>query len=498
MDLNHVGYFVLTEKSMKQQTGVILTAICGLVLPGCFGNREIPDVKKVVELPKTYTKPQNLKAPEVDQWCSDFGDKKLKSLIDQAFSKNLNMRLAWVRLKQSQTVARQVASNLYPTVDASAQATRQQTAFNSPQGQFTINNSIYRPQLAAGYEVDLWGRLAAQRKAARLDAKASRADLESIAISVASEVAEAWFDLLQQRQKRKLLDEQIKINERYVELLVLRLQIARASALDVNQQQQQIDSLKNQRLTVAAAEKLAMIRLAALLGQSLNDFKLSVDQSTLPDVPEMPKVGVPAALLQRRPDLRAAQIRLKAANKRIAVAVRSRLPTLRLSASLFLQATAVTELLDTLLWNIAAQAAAPLVDGGRRRADVTLAELRQDEAVLNYANTLLTALNDVERAMLQEQQQVQTIQLLTAQQKKAQQALTLAKDRFQRGLVDYLRVLTTIQALQQLEQGIIDAKRRQLTNRVGLCRALGGTWTTKLKMPKKLVETSKSLKTNKK
>lgn len=477
---------------MKQRTGVLLTAICGLMLSGCFGNRRVPDVKKVVELPKAYSaynKPQNLKAPAVDQWCSDFGDKRLKSLIEKAFSKNLNMRIAWVRLKQSQTVARQVASNLYPTVDASAQVARQQTAFNLPQGQVTVNSNVYRPQLAAGYEVDLWGRLAAQRKAARLDARASRADLESIAISVASEVAEAWFDLLQQRQKRKLLDEQIKINTRYVELLLLRLQIARASALDVNQQQQQIDALKTQRLAVAAAEKLATMRLAVLLGQSLNAFKLQMDKSTLPDVPEMPNVGVPATLLQ---------IRLKASNKRIAVAVRSRLPTLRLSASLFLQATAVTALLDTILWSIAAQAAAPLVDGGRRRSEVTLAELRQDEAVLNYANKLLTALNDVERAMLQEQQQVQTIRLLTSQREKAQQALVLAKDRFQRGLVDYLRVLTTIQALQQLEQGLIDAKRRQLSNRVGLCRALGGTWTSKLKVPKKLIETSKLSKTKKK
>ena len=219
-------------------------------------------------------------------------------------------------------------------------------------------------------------------------------------MSLTSEVAEAWFDVVHQRQKRALLEAQLEINSRYVELLVLRLSNGSASALDINQQEQQIETLRGQLATIEATEQRALVRLTTLMGKAPGKLNIEVTRAELPMLPAMPDVGVPAQLLERRPDLRAAQLRLEATNKRIAVAVRSRLPTLRLSLSLFFQATAVAELLDNLLFNAAATAAQPLVDGGRRAAEVELAEARQDEALHSYANTLLTALGDVEGVMI--------------------------------------------------------------------------------------------------
>lgn len=453
------------------------------VTTGCFGNRPIPDVDKVIKLPKEYAKAPGIQAPVMQKWCADFGDPKLKSLIDQAFESNLDVRVAWNRLAQSRVIGVQVDSGLYPTVDVSAQVSQQRAGIITPTGIVNIDVRQYRPTVAAAYEVDLWGRLAAQREAARLDFDASRADVDAVIMSVTSEVASAWFDVLQQRQKSMVLVQQKEVARKYIELLMVQLRYGSGNALDVTQQQQQIQALEAQKVTVDALLAQSKVRLAALLGVSVQELALpdpttskALPDENLPQSPPIPAVGIPADLLERRPDVRAAHIRLLASNKRIAVAVRNRLPSLQLSLNLFLQATTLAALVDTVLWNVAAQASAPLIDGGRRRADVRLAELRQDESLLNYASAVLTALNDVQLALIQVDLQDKSVELILAQQENAQTALDLVRDRYQQGADTYLRILTAQQSLQSLEQSVVDAKRAQLGSRVQLCRALGGSW----------------------
>lgn len=462
--------------------GVAFGCLLSVSLTGCFGNRAVPDVKKVVELPERYAKAPAIQAPAMERWCSDFGDPQLKTLVSKAFESNLNVRVAWNRLAQSRMLGVQVDSGLYPTVDAQVQVSQQRLGIFTPTGIANIDIRQYRPTVAAGYEVDLWGRLSAQRKAARLDVKATRADVDAVTMSVTSEVASAWFDVLQQRQKSALLTQQQEVARKYLELLMVQLRYGRGNALDVTQQEQQIQALETQHVTFDALLSQSTIRLAALLGVSVDKLDLppasskTLSEQALPKAPPIPAVGVPADLLQRRPDVRAAHIRLLASNKRIAVAVRNRLPSLRLSANLFLQATTLVSLVDTVLWNVAAQASGPLIDGGRRRADVRLAELRQDEALLNYASAVLTALNDVQLALIQVDLQDKSVALILAQRKNAQLALDLVRDRYQQGAATYLRILTAQQSLQSLEQSVVDVKRAQLGSRVQLCRALGGSW----------------------
>ena len=187
----------------------------------------------------------------------------------------------------------------------------------------------------------------------------------NIAFSLTSQVAEAWFDVLAQRQKRELFNEQIELNERYVELLELRLAQGQGSALDVNQQQQQIEQLRSQIETITQQEVLAMQRLAILMGKAPSEGASMVPAGiiALPELPALPDAGVPADLLERRPDLRRSYKQLEAANRRIAVAVRDRLPTVRLSPSLFLQAIKIGDLLDEIFWSATAAISQPLVDG---------------------------------------------------------------------------------------------------------------------------------------
>ena len=461
-----------------------------IISAACFGNRPLPEVEQVIDVPEQYgqraEQPPAVEQPPLQSWCSDFGSPGLQAHVSQAFDGNLDLLTSWARLSQSEAILRQTEANLYPTVDVDAQvsSSKQRAIGLAIDRPFTVEQ--YRASIGASYEVDLWGRLYAQRQAARLDVRAARADLETIALSLTSSVAEAWFDVLAERQRRELLESQIDLNERYVELLRLRLAQGVSSALDITQQQQQIASLIGQLESTDQARALAGQRLAVLLGQAPEDTEgraPEVEDDELPELPPMPASGVPADLLERRPDLRAARLRMEAANRRIAVAVRARLPTLRLSASLFLQAFDIGSFLNEVLWSVGAQAAQPLIDGGLRAAEVDRAEAVQREALYTYADTLTTALSEVQGAMVSEHHQARLIEQLEKQREQADLALTLSRERYQRGALDFLRVLTALQSLQTLERQIVDAQRRQLSNRLTLCRALGGTWTRDLAPP---------------
>ena len=477
---------------VRQRTSAPLIAL-SVAFSGCFDARVVPEIEQIVELPGSFESRQQgggeLSRVPLQRWCSDFDQPELDRLVERAFEANLNLLASWARLEQSAALLDQTRSNLWPQVTLDATASRsKQPAFGGqdlPGLPTSFTNNFYRVEGSVAYEVDLWGKLKAQREAAALDYRASRADVEAAALSLTSSIAEAWFDALANDEKARLLQAQIELNQGYVELLEMRFEQGVSSLLDVAQQRQQIASLKTQRHATVQAGELARQRLAALIGRAPQESSELVQEEGLglPELPPLPELGVPADLLERRPDLRAATRRLEAANARVAVAVRDRLPSLRLSFSTFLQALELERLLEDVFWSAAAALSEPLVDGGRRRAEVTRAEAAEREAYYVYGQALLTALGEVQGALTSEHYQESVIEDLEAQRELAATSLDLARSRYSRGAFDFLRVLTSQQALQQVEQSLVDAKRRQLANRLQLCRALGGSWTESIAPP---------------
>nr|MBA2663303.1 TolC family protein [Lujinxingiaceae bacterium] len=336
--------------------------------------------------------------------------------------------------------------------------------------------------VAANYELDLWGRLGAGRRAVVYDAEAMRADAQAMAISLTAELTEAYFDVVHNREKALLIETQIATTAQFLELLMVRLASGMASALDVNQQEQQLESLRGQRVLVQGAEDIAIQRLAILVGRS-PQTDLSGEATSLVDLPPVPAVGLAASLLANRPDLRAALLRLEAADERSAVAAADRLPSVRLSASIFLQAASLVDLIDEIFWTLTGSIAQPLIDGGRREAELDRAQAVAEERLYVYGQTLLQALFEVQSALVLEARQAEFVGLLAIQQDKAALALDLARERYRQGTIDYLRVLTTLQSFQQVQHLLLDARRRQLGHRVQLCRSLGGSWTEELEAP---------------
>lgn len=416
-------------------------------------------------------------APTVDRWWTSLEQPALDALVDEALAENLDLTAAWARIAQLDAAARQARAGLFPTIDLDAQASRSRVPGSPPAGARTV--SQFELGLSTAYEIDVWGRVRNGRDAAELDREAARADVEATALVLAANTVDAWLELSYQRERRALLEAQVQTNETLLRLLEERLRYGASSALDLLQQQQQIDALQATLPLVDAAEATTSHQLSVLLGRG-PAAPGTWGAELLPEVPPFPATGVPADLLEHRPDVRAARMRLASADARVAVAAAARLPSLRIGAGVSLQSGNLSDLADDVFWNLFAGLTAPLFQGGRLNAEVERTRAVVDERLAMYASTLLVAAREVEDAAAREQAQRARLARLGASLDTARDTLTAALERYRRGASTYLSVINAIEGVQQVEQQLLDARRALWTYRVALYRALGGDWTREL------------------
>ncbi|PKN56276.1 MAG: RND transporter [Deltaproteobacteria bacterium HGW-Deltaproteobacteria-14] len=419
-----------------------------------------------------------------DRWWRAFGDPQLDGLVDQALSDNLDLRRGWTRLAQAQAVARGAAAASWPQISADAGVSGQRTVFNvgGPVGLISNTSSTYSIGLSARYEVDLWRKIASTEDAMALDVRATREDLETVAMTISGRVAELWLAIVGERAGLALLDEQEAVTRQFVGLVEARFGQGLASALEVFQQRQQLAALGAQRPLIEARIATSQQQLAVLLGEAPSAAP-EVARATLPPAPPAPPSALPADLLGRRPDVRAAQLRVVAADYRVGAAIADRYPSLALSGRIGVQAADLADFIDSWIWSLAASLTAPLFDGGRRSAEVDRAEAAMQDLLLGYGQVVLQALLDVDNALVSEARQRENVALQQRQLELARQSLAEAQSRYANGLTDYLNVLTSLRTAQQSEQALLAAERQLLGYRVQLYRALGGAWTRDLKAP---------------
>lgn len=441
-----------------------------------------PDIRRSPDedLPQTFSLYTG-EAEPTQHWWESFEDPQLNELISTALTGNFTLKEAWARLNQARALAVQAGADLYPQVDGDGDAFIGRQNFDGdPSSPFTIED--YSLGLFARYEVDLWGRIRAQSDSAVLLASATREDLNTAAITIAAEVANRWVSIISQRMQKKLLEEQLRINETLLELVELRFRMAMVSALDVYQQQQVVENVRAEIPLVERDEQLLRHELAVLLGKPpLAD--INIDRSELPQPPELPPTGLPADLLAVRPDVRSAGLQLQAADWQIAAARAARLPALSLNAGARYGQGDFDVLFSNWLMTLSANLTAPLLDGGRRAAEVDRSRALADENLAAYYDTVLTAVKEVEDALISEAKQKEHIEGLQKVATSARRALEEAGVRYRNGLNDYLPVLTQLLTVQGLERDLIRRQADLLAARVRLYRALGGTWPQELAVP---------------
>src|ERR1700733_2131311 len=412
--------------------------------------------------------------PAADWWHS-FGSAQLDDYIARAQSGNDDIAAALARVRQADAQARIAGAALLPELDAGASASRQRQLIATGGPPITYNE--YSPQLTASYELDFWGKNRAARDAAVFAAQASRYDRETIALTVMTSVAMTYFEVLEQRDRLDVARDDLANAQHVLDGLQFEQDVGTATALDVAQQATTVATLNASIPPLAQQLQQNIDALAILIGQPPENIDVgggSLDQLTPPQI----MAGLPSELLTRRPDVAQAEAQLKQANANIGVARAAYFPSIDLTASGGYASTALSTLLmpQSRVFALTAAATETIFDAGARRGQVEYSRARYAELLSDYHKTVLTALGNVEDALVAVQQTSE--QELRQQEAvdKARRAFEFSQLQMQAGTTNVLTVLNTETALFTAQDTLVQVKYQHLQSLVDLYRALGGGW----------------------
>ena len=406
-------------------------------------------------------------------WWTALEDPVLDGLIDQALTGNLDLEAARSRLDQFRAL--EMRRNQMPVIAVDAGLGRGRSNF----GNQTVTESVYSMNAGVSWEVDLWKRLESIDRAEALDSAAVRSDMEAFALTLSASVARTLYGIVAGREQLNLLEEQAETNRKLLEVIEVRFENAQGSAVDVFQQREQLASIRAAIPPVRSRVEVLEHQLAVLLGRSPTEA-LAAKGNVLPQLPDMPDAGLPVALLQNRPDIRAAAFRVNSADYRLGAAIAARYPTLRLSGSTGSSASSVGDLFSNWIWNLFGGLAAPVFDQKSLESEELRNRAVLKEVTTRYEQTVLLALQEVEDALAREKHRRDYIARLREQETLAQAALDSGQTRYLEGVGNFLTVLTELQALQRVQRTIVDARLLMIQDRIDLYQALGGDWTAHL------------------
>ena len=478
---------VMTERSAASRrmrlgaglalTGVLALAGCNVAPPYVVPSATVPAAFK--ETPGWMQAAPGDAAPRGD-WWAPFNDPVLDGLEAQAPIANPNLQAALAAYDQARALAAQASSNLVPTVGISDSNTYNRQSDNRPTRGGGQPNE-YAANTFGGtinYEFDFWGRVRNLVAAGKAVAQASAADLATAQLSLQVQLADDYLALRGLDAQLRLLQSTQAAYQRALDLTQARHTGGVASGLDVDRAQAQLSAAKAQISDIQAQRALYEHAIASLVGQPASAFALAPAATDSRIVPTVP-AGLPSALLQRRPDIAAAERRAFAANRRIGVARAAYFPQVTLAAQGGWQNTGGQDLLiaPNTFWTLGPQISLPLFDAGLRKAQVAAARAAFAEASADYRTAVLAAFQQVE-------DQLALANHLASEQGdegdavKATQATTrLSLTRYREGATNYLDVVTAQTAELQAEQTLLGLETRRQQVSVNLVRALGGGWT---------------------
>ncbi len=426
-------------------------------------------VQSPVPLPESFSATGRADLPE--KWWQSFADPTLDDLIEHALAGNLSLKSTWDRLRQAEAIQRKAGAGLTPSLDAKASATTSRSRQNGSTG----TSRDFSLGLVAGYEIDLWGRIRSGKEAAVFDTRASAEDLRAAALTLSAQVAGAWYQLVEKHGQLELLDSQIETNRKVLELVTLQFRTGQTGIADVLQQRQLVESNIGERAQVAGQAQVLENQLNILVGTPPGQLTLP-HLADLIILPPLPATGIPAALMQGRPDVRSAWYSVLSADQRTAAALADRFPRLSITGGISTGAEHTGELFDNWLASLAGNLVAPLVDGGLRKAEVDRSRALAEERLHAYGQTILEALGEVEDALTREAHQHDYLLSLERQLELAQSVIARVRDRYLHGAEEYQRVLDALLSYQQLQRNYLSGRRTLIQYRIDLCRALGGGW----------------------
>jgi len=442
------------------------------------------------------SKPQN--AAINSRWWRSFNDPQLDSLIERAIAGNLSLQQTVLRIAGAREQLTQAQGSLFPTLGGSAKVTRQQLGLegllksNGATDQLDSNVAsqlngltqpvnLYQGSFDASWELDLWGKVRRQVEAANAQQQAAIEQRNDALVSLEAEVARAWLQLRGAQSTIQTLQQQIEVAQQTTELTQSQQSNGLAPLTDVENARAQLSTLQAQLPQYQSQARQAMNGLAVLLGKTPGalDAELSTPKA-LPPLPQFVPVGIPSTLARRRPDIRQAEATLHAQTAEIGVSVAQLFPSLSLTGQLGVRNTDVSYLdnWSSHFYSYGPSLSIPIFQGGQLVSSVKLARAQQASAALDYRQTVLTALQDVENALVSYRADQQRVTALDETTGALQRAFDLASDSYRQGLSTFLEVLDAQRQLAQAEEQATQARMQSALDLVALYKALGGGWET--------------------
>jgi NodT family efflux transporter outer membrane factor (OMF) lipoprotein len=488
---------MIATKTSSRLLVIVLTAVPLGCSVGPNFTRPDPHVPRQWSATATTSSSLNTEPQAVVTWWTTFQEPTLVSLIERSTAANLDLRAAVLRITEARAERDVAGAAFWPKVDANASYTRQRLSDTTTTGAVFTNfgnvtipgapainfpNPYNQFQLGAGasWEIDLFGRIRRSVEAANAELQASVEDQHAVLVSLCADVARNYIELRGAQLRRDVTQQTLATQGELYDLTRQRQAVGLTTDLDVANAGAQLDTTRALIPQLEREVTQDINQLSLLMGREPDTLRTELEAGRpVPQVPPALPIGLPSDLARRRPDIREAEARLHAATARIGVAVGDLFPRLTLSASGGVQSQSASDLLKwaSRFGSIGPTFEMPLFDGSRW-ATVRLQNVRAQEAALDYERTVLTALHEVENALVAYKADQDRGVSLAAAVEQSRDALNLARGRYESGVANFIDVLDAERSLQQNQLSLATNTTAISTDLVAVYRALGGGWET--------------------
>ena len=471
---------------MKART-LAVAVFSSAIATGCAvgPNYKRPQASVPSQWTVTPARGTTAKPIEKDEWWSSFQDTELSSLIERAVKQNLDLQLALERVKEGRAARGVVRSGYFPSVDATASATRNRQRVIAPIAPratkiVPVEFSNFEGQLSASWELDVFGGIRRGVQAATADAVAAEENRRDVLVILLGDVGRTYAQLRGFQRRLEIANKNIKTQQDTLDLTTARAKAGLATELDVSRAAAQLESTKAVVPTLGSGIDVSIHRLSVLLGEEPGALRRELEKAgPIPMAEPDVQVGLPSELLQRRPDIRRYEAQLAAATARVGEAKAEWFPRFVLTGTAGRQAT---ELHDLTLgagnfFSAGPGISLPLFTGGRIRSNIAVQTSREREALISYQSSVLNALEEVQNALVNYSQEQERRDRLNQAAQQSQLAVDLATEQYKAGLVDFLSVLDAQRELYADEDQAVQSQTTVTTDVIALYRALGGGWS---------------------
>jgi len=461
------------------KSSILFSLIAAVLISGCS---MAPDLEVAEPALPAALSDLNATSPVDVKWWEQFGDAHLNALIAEALEKNDDLKLALSNVMLARAALGLSNAERYPTIDGSASAYRQKTSGESlsPYSGFIYNS--FDLSLSAAYEFDFWGKYSNMEAAARSEMLASEADLETVRISLISSVAELYFALITFDRQIRVTAETLEAYKESYDYRRRQFEHGVIDALVLEQAHAIYANAKLQLATYKEQKRVAESALAVLIGRSPDAiFNRNVETAPLLAMPLEIPAELTSNLLQQRPDIRAAEERMRAANATIGVAKAAYFPSISLTGTAGFSSTELGNLFKSSagMWGFGPSLNVPIFDFGRIKNSVKIAEAEKDAAVITYAKTVKNAFKEVYDALVKIESTREKLLALDEETQALEKVLLHSQQRFDSGYGTYLEVVASKRALLSSRINLISQNDALIINQITLYRALGGGWQPK-------------------